>query len=384
MHLSDATKKDTPYTWIATRATLQKLVDELSSVRRIAVDIEADSLYHYFEKVCLIQISTDSITYVLDPLALQDLSPLAPVMADPEMEKVFHAASYDILCLRRDYGFSFASIFDTHVAAQLLGYPQLGLSALLESLLGVAHSKRFQREDWSRRPLSSEHLQYAAMDTHYLLALRDLLEQQLREKGRLEWAREEFEIAAAIEIAAKEFDTEGFRRIKGSRELSVSRLAVLRALYLLRERYAREMDLPPFKILQSSVLLDLARRPPESPHALHSRRGISPRVANRFGKEICQTIQEALSEDPSFLMLRPRASWKPPSHEARERLERLKSWRQVKAQELGLHVGVVFAGTLLEIIAQSPPRDLESLEKIEGMRRWRVRQFGADLLELLS
>ena len=201
--------------------------------------------------------------------------------------------------------------------------------------------------------------------------------------GRLEWAREEFEIAAATEIPAKEFDTEGFRRIKGSRELSLDRLAVLRALYLLRERYAREMDLPPFKILQSSVLLDLARWPPESPRKLQGRRGISPRVANRFGEEICQTIQKASSEDPSFLTLAPRAPWKPPSHEAKERLERLKSWRQVKAQELGLHVGVVFAGTLLEIIAQSPPPDLKSLEKIEGMRRWRVRQFGADLLGLL-
>jgi ribonuclease D len=212
---------------------------------RIAIDIEADSLYHYFEKVCLIQISSDSETFILDPLAIRDLSALGPIMADPGVEKVFHAANYDLYCLRRDYGFHFKYIFDTHVAAQLAGFEHLGLDALLEKLLAVTHSKRRQRDDWSRRPLEPEQLEYAAMDTHHLLHIRDLLEKQLGDKGRMYWAREEFDLIAETEASEREFDPEGFRRIKGSRDLPWQQLAVLRALYLLRDRYARELDAPP-------------------------------------------------------------------------------------------------------------------------------------------
>ena len=203
-------------TWLTRLTPFDGALQTLTKATRVAVDIEADSLYHYFEKVCLVQISTDVETFVVDTLAVKDLTPLAPLMANRRVEKVFHAASYDVGSLRRDYGFSFGSIFDTHLAAQLLGYEQLGLSALLEKLLRVVHSKHRQRDDWSRRPLEPAQLEYAAMDTHHLLELRDLLESQLSEKGRLQWASEEFEAAACCTSQEKKFDPEGFRRIKGS------------------------------------------------------------------------------------------------------------------------------------------------------------------------
>ncbi len=285
----------------------------LAGIRRIAIDIEADSLYHYFEKVCLIQISTDAETFVLDPLALKNLAGLAPMMADCGIEKVFHAANYDICSLRRDHGFSFANLFDTHIAAQLLGYPQLGLSSLMEKLLGVAHSKRNQRDDWSRRPLRREQLEYAAMDTHHLLPLRDVLESQLRDKGRLAWAEEEFAAAAIAELPEKEFDADGFRRIKGSKDLSPKELSILRALYLLRDRYAREMDVPPFKVLNNPVLLDLARRPPRSAGQMYTRPGISFRVARNYGSEIYEQIEKARREDSSPVEPPARYTWKPMS-----------------------------------------------------------------------
>lgn len=371
------------FTWVADNGGFRKVLKELALAPRMAIDIEADSLYHYFEKVCLIQISTDRQTYVLDPLAITDLHQLAPVMSDARVQKVFHAANYDVFCLRRDYGFTFANIFDTHVAAQFAGYEYLGLSPLMEKLLGISHSKRRQRDDWSRRPLQSEQLEYAAMDTHHLLQLRDVLEQQLREKGRLSWVQEEFEAAATSEMQEREFDPEGFRRIKGSRELPLQELTVLRALYLLRDRYAREMDAPPFKVMNNSVLIELARRPPRSVQEMFKRPGISFKVARKFAGEILRTIERARAENPSHLELPARVPWKPPSPDAKLRLENLKLWRQAKAKELSLHVGVVFPGNFLENLAAFPPVDLQALAELPGMRRWRVREFGEDIMRIL-
>ena len=355
----------------------------LTKATRVAVDIEADSLYHYFEKVCLVQISTDVETFIVDTLAVKDLTPLAPLMANRRVEKVFHAASYDVGSLRRDYGFSFGSIFDTHLAAQLLGYEQLGLSALLEKLLRVVHSKHRQRDDWSRRPLEPAQLEYAAMDTHHLLELRDLLESQLSEKGRLQWASEEFEAAAGCTSQEKKFDPEGFRRIKGSAQLSSHQLAVLRALYVLRDRLAREMDLPPFKVLNNPVLVELSRRPPDSCAALLGRPGVSHRVARRFADEICAAIRQARLRDPSLRASEPKSSWKSTSAEAKQRLENLKAWRRTRSKELGLHIGVLFPGNLLETLAAVPPSSRAAMEQINGMRRWRVREFGGEILDLL-
>ncbi len=378
-----AETKPTPFTWVASVDAFQHLVEILLPTSRIAIDIEADSLYHYFEKVCLIQISTDSETFILDPLAVKDLRALGPIMADVAVEKVFHAANYDLFCLRRDYNFAFKNLFDTHVAAQLMGYEQLGLDALLEKLLGIAHSKRRQRDDWSRRPLAPEQLEYAAMDTHHLMQLRDLLEQQIREKGRLAWAREEFESLAELETQEKEFDAEGFRRIKGSRNISLQQLAILRALYLLRDRYAREMDVPPFKVLNNSVLVELAQKPPRTPREMFKRPGISFRVARRFGGEIYRAIENARSEDSASLALPARNAGKAPSREATARLEELRRWRHVKAEELQLPVGVIFPGTLLEMLAAFPPADLAELEASPGMRHWRTHEFGSEILDII-
>jgi ribonuclease D len=373
-----------PYTCVTTAESFDIMMEGLRQAGRLAIDIEADSLYHYFEKVCLIQISTDNETFVLDPLVIRDLTRLAPLMSDPGAEKVFHAATYDIHCLRRDYDFSFARIFDTHVAAQLVGYEQLGLSALMEKLLGISHSKRRQRDDWSRRPLGLEQLEYAAMDTHHLLRLRDVLEEQLREKDRLSWAVEEFEIAATAALQEREFDPEGYRRIKGSRDLSIQELPVLRALYVLRDRYARELDVPAFKVLNNPVLIDLSRKPPHSPRDMFHRPGISYRVARKYAGEIFRTIERARAEESEEVTVPPPKLWRTPSRETRQRLESLKLWRVEKARELQLPVGVVFPGNLLETLAAFPPADLAALETVDGMRRWRVREFGEEILRRLQ
>jgi len=360
------------------------MLEHLMSASRLAIDIEADSLYHYFEKVCLIQISTDSHTYILDPLAIDRVDELAPLMRNPLVEKVFHASGYDVFCLRRDYDFVFANIFDTHIAAQLLGYEFLGLSTLMEQLLGVHHSKRRQRDDWSRRPLASEQLEYAAMDTHHLLRLRDVLEADLRLKDRLSWAQEEFETAAAAERREKEFDAEGFRRIKGNRELAPQDQVVLRALYIFRDEIARKMDVPPFKVLNNSTLIDLAQRPPLSPEEMFKRRGVSNRVARKHAASIIKIISEARRQAPSVLEAPANNNWKAPGRAARLRLEALKLWRNEKAKALGLPVGVVFPAYLLETLAITPPADLIAFAGLPEMRQWRTREFGEEVVQLLQ
>jgi len=372
-----------PYTLVAANDAFHAMMERVRAARRLAIDTEADSLYHYFEKVCLLQISTDSETFIVDPLAVTEVGGLGPLMADPSVEKVFHAASYDVYCLRRGYNFSFANIFDTHLAGSLLGYEFLGLGTMMETVLGVHHSKGCQRDDWSRRPLLAEQLAYAAMDTYHLLRLRDAMEDELKQKGRLEWAREEFAAEAAAERAEKEFDTEGFRRIKGFRDLDVQERLALRALYLFRDAVARKLDAPAFKVLNNSVLVDLARRPPASAQELFKRPGVSYRVSRKFGAEIVELVKEARAQEPSILNQPPRPLPKPPSRAARHRMELLKKWRLGKAEELALQVGVVFPANLLEGLAAAPPESLEDFMGFPGMRRWRAEAFGEEILRVL-
>jgi ribonuclease D len=305
-------------------------------------------------------------------------------MCNPSVEKVFHAAGYDVYCLRRDYNFVFANIFDTHIAAQFLGYEFLGLSNLMEAILGIHHSKRRQRDDWSQRPLSNEQLEYAAMDTHHLLRLRDRLGEDLEAKGRLSWAQEEFDASAMSERREKEFDADGFRRIKGNRDLSLQDQVTLRALYVFRDEIARKMDVPPFKVMNNSTLLDLVQQPPPSVESMFNRRGISNRVARKYAASLIRLITESRQQSPAILEQPMRTNWKPPGRQARLRLESLKSWRNVKAGELGLHVGVVFPAYLLESLAMNPPADTDAFGNLPEMRQWRAREFGAELLQLLQ
>jgi len=375
------TQSPTPYTLASTNDCFHGMMERIRDAQRLAIDTEADSLYHYFEKVCLLQLSTDNETFIIDPLTVTAVGELGPLMSDPSIEKVFHAAGYDIFCLRRDYDFSFANIFDTHLAGSLLGYEFLGLGAMMETLLGIHHPKGCQRDDWSRRPLLAGQLEYAAMDTHHLLRLRDELEKELRRKNRLEWALEEFAATAAAERSEKEFDPEGYRRIKGFHTLDVKKRLVLRALYLFRDEAARKLNAPPFKVMNNSVLADLARRPPLSAQELHKRSGVSFRVARKFGAEIIDLIAAAAEGDPMVLDRPPRPAPKPPCRNARYSLELLKKWRQGKAEELKLPVGVIFPSNLLENLAAAPPTNLDEFIAFPGMRRWRTREFGMEILQ---
>lgn len=370
------------YTWVDSPAGLCVVARELATASRVAVDVEGDSLYHYRDKVCLLQLSTDDATYVIDTLALDGLSDMGGIMESPSVEKVFHAAGQDIAWLRRDYGFTVTRIFDTHVAAQFLGHERIGLDALLQDILGIAHSKHLQRADWSRRPLSPEQVSYAAMDTHHLLPLRDSLDARLTDKGRRSWAEEEFAHLALAEYRPPRFDPEGHRGIPGSRDLHRTQQPVVRALWALRDQVARDMDLPPFRVINNAVLLVIARRAPKTARGLIGC-GVPRGVVERHGHALIAAIEEAQRAEHGVAP-RHRTRFSRPSPDTIRRVGALKEWRAARARELGLPVGVVLPNGMLVAIATACPKDPETLGAMDGMRRWRVREFGEEILRTMG
>jgi ribonuclease D len=276
---------------VADGAALRALVERLRGEQTIALDTESNSFHVYRERLCLLQLSTRSADYVVDPLAV-DPSPLAEVLCDGR-ETVLHGADYDVRCLHREYRWRLPRLFDTMAAARRLGRPGLGLSALVEGQFGVRLSKAHQRADWGRRPLAPGQLTYAALDTHYLLPLYDALSGELAARGALDEARREFDRIAAAEFRERLWDAEGWRRMKGARDLDAPGRAVLRALWRAREEQARAIDRPPFKVLAEHAMVEIARLRPESEAALSRIPGVTPSVLRRLGPVLRAAIGEA-------------------------------------------------------------------------------------------
>jgi ribonuclease D len=371
--------------WVRTHEQLARLAESLSVASALALDTESDSLHHHVEKVCLVQLATDrGDACLVDPLALRDLSPLAPVMADRGIAKVLHGADYDVTTLKRDFGFRFAGLFDTMIAARFLGRPQIGLQALAQAELGVALSKESQRDDWSRRPLSPTQEQYALADVAHLLVLQARLAGELRQLGRLSWVEEESDAVAALEPARRGRDAESYQKVKGMRRLSRRQQAVLREIYGWRESLAETTDVPAFKLFSSEALMEMAQRAPRTAAELAQVRGLSPRVRSR-GEELLAAIGRALELPEAEL---PRLSPPPPrpvlSEAVRKRIESLRAWRTKAAAGLAVDVSVVLPQRLLERLAQAAPREVEAFKEIEGLRRWRVEAFGGQLIAALG
>ncbi len=279
---------------VADQKKLSKLAEELLYAPRVAVDTESDSLYSYYHKVCLIQLSVPGKDVIVDPLALDDLSALGRVMASPDVEKVFHAAMNDILSLKQDCGFQFSNLFDTYIAARMLGMERQSLAYLLKTILGVSVDKRYQKADWGRRPLPREFIEYATNDTHYLLHLRDRLERELRQHGMWVEAKRAFARLERITPEPKQFDPQGYRRIHGAKNLTEVQLSVLGELYRFREQEARKLDRPPFKVFSNEGMLNISRKLPREMKDLEDISGIGVWHRRRFGKDILKIVHEAL------------------------------------------------------------------------------------------
>jgi ribonuclease D len=349
----------------------------------LALDSESDSLHHHREKVCLVQIATPATACLVDPLAFRGLEALGRLTADPGVVKVLHGADYDVTTLKRDFGFGFANLFDTMIAARFLGLPEVGLQALALRELGVALSKDSQKDDWSRRPLTSVQEAYALADVTHLLALHARMVEKLEAVGRLDWVREECDAVAALEPARKGRDPEAWSRIKGVRRLSRRQQAAVRAAHGWREALAESTDIPAFKLLGSEPLLALAEKRPRTPSELRGVKGVPPRVHAR-AESLLLALEAAWALPDAELPHLPPAPRPVVPEAVRQRMDVLKQWRATEAARLGVDVSVVLPQRLLEPVAERPPRAPSDLENVEGFRRWRVRAFGEALTRVAN
>ncbi len=369
--------------YIESTSGLESVIKHLAKRSRLAVDLEADSYHHYGDRLCLLQIATEQKAYLVDPLALGDaILALAPIFADPRKEKVFHDGDYDGRMLMRNLGVRPQHIFDTMLAARMLGKPNVGLAPLLEEYFGIQQNKHYQKADWSARPLAPALLEYAALDTAYLLRLRDRLEAELKEKGRLGWAREEFQLLLeSLEPMPER--AANFTRVKGARKLTQRQLAVLQALLEWRETLARRMDVPPFKVIGNERLLKLAEECPRSQRRIDASGTLTEKQKRLYGKGIAHAVEEAMQipevELPSF----PASQRGRPDHRAERILAKLKGWRDRIASQMAMDPGVLLPNAALSELARRRPADERELEEMAVMKKWQCELLGAELLELI-
>lgn len=359
-------------------STFRDIVTTLRSQSRLAVDTESNSLHAYRERVCLIQFSIPEVDYLVDPLALRDLKPLYSLFSNPEIEKVFHGAEYDIMCLKRDFGFTFANLFDTRVASRTLGRKQSGLRDILAEELGVQVSKRYQRANWGKRPLSPNLLDYARLDTHYLLPLRDHLAEALQRAERWEEAREACEHLTNVDPHDNGFDPEGYWRISNVRTLTPRQMAMMRELYLYRDAQARHLDQPPFKIMGDKTLLAIAQETPADLMALRDLPGMTPGKILRYGDGLLSAVtrgrQAAIPRRPTSKRV---------AEAVHARYEALHAWRKKVARKRRVESDVILPREVLWEIAQAAPIDAKSLRKVMCPLEWRFQAYGEDILTIL-
>ncbi len=373
-----------PYRWVDTPDELARLVSDLRAEEIVGVDTESDSFHHYKERVCLIQFSTRQSDYILDPLALTDLSELPPLFADPAREWVMNGADYDIVCLKRDFGIHFGRMFDTVVAAQFLGYPATGLAAMLERHFALKVSKTLQRDEWFRRPLTPEQVSYALTDTRYLIPLRTILKIELEVAGRLSWAEEEFSLLGRREWTREPFSPMDFWKIRGARDLARRDQAVLRELAVMRDRRAKESNRPPFKVVSDAVLTSIAKVKPRGAGALRRVRGMSPLMLHRLGEDILEAVKRGLEVDESSVPPPPRGERRRHDPGVGSRLDALKNWRAKKAEQLRLDPGVLSPLAILQTVARVHPRTPEEMLSIPELSRWRAREFGEEWIKAMG
>jgi len=372
--------------WVAKPASFQAMIGRLRSEPALAVDTESNSLYVYRERVCLIQISTPSADYLIDPLALADLSALGPLLADPRVLKVFHGAEYDLITLYRDFGFTVANLFDTMWASRILGWPAHGLGDLLQAHFGVAVDKRYQRANWAVRPLPPEQLDYARLDTHYLLALHGLQAQELERTRRWPQAQHRFAKLSQTRWETKGFDPDGFWHLPGAHGLDDAGRGVLRALYLLRDQQAQAENRPPFKMLSNGALLILSEQRPQTIEELSRLRGVGSPLVRKQGHALLKAIRQGASQ-PLGWDQRPRPADNNngrPSPECQSRYEALRVWRNAAAQARGVEPDIVLTNQTLWAVAQRRPRSRAELAGGGLLAPWQVDEFGEEVLAVLK
>lgn len=375
-----------PPTLIEDQAGLDALVAVLQGQDEIAVDTEADSFYSYRNKVCLIQVTVEKHDYLVDPLADVDMSGLGPIFADPDKIKIFHDSEYDVLILSRDFGFSFRNLFDTRVAAAVLGSAAPGLASVLAEHFDVHLDKSMQRSDWAQRPLSDKQIAYARLDTHYLHDLAAAQRKALNERGRMHILETECVRLEGLEPSDPRFSPDEFVRVKGVRDLGHLERQVLRELVVLREGIARDTDVPPFRVIGNPTLLELARSRPHNPRRLTDIKGFTPRMVRRMGDDVLDAIEAGEAKGPleRLPVLPKRDGTDILDEKSHDLFDRLKTWRKKESDRLGIESAYVATRVILIKMADERPADRDAIAAIAGVADWQVEGYSEAWLHIIN
>ena len=369
------------YKIIDTDSDLEEIAVTLEKEKVIAVDLEADSMFHFKEKVCLIQIATKKENLIIDPLKINDLSSMKSLFCNSGIKKIFHGADYDVRSLYRDFAIEINNIFDTQLACMFLGINKTGLDCVLKSRFNVSVDKKYQKKDWSQRPLPDEMIEYAAMDTKYLVMLAEILEKELKIKNRLFWVNEECEYLSKVRHCPGN-NMPLYRKVKGFRRLNYSSIAVLEKLLRFRVLAAKKKDRPLFKILSTNSLKQISTEKPSDIEALKKMKVLSNKQISMYGKTIINLINQAMAEPEQRVSMysNPSPSPSPFSAPDPKLIKTLKKWRDDRAGEMQIAPGLFCNNALLNSIAIQHPKSIDSLAQIKDIKQWRLKTFGEEIL----
>lgn len=370
-------------TLVETSSALKDAVMNIKEEKRIGFDLEADSLHHFPEKVCLLQVATKNKIFVIDTIKLKELSLLKPIFCSKGITKIFHGADYDIRSLFRDFNIEINNLFDSELASRFLGVKETGLDAVIRQRFNIALEKKFRKSDWSKRPLIDDMLYYAVDDVRYLVPLSLILEKELNDIGRLSWVREECDILCKVRSDTNNNEPL-FLKFKGAGKLKPENLAILEALLGFRKKVAQKKDVPLFKIIGNASLLKLAEMRTDSIKKIITAKALSKKQIDMYGKELLAIIHKTMNTRQDMLPVYPKKKTTAIPATALQRIEAIKTWRDKKAAKLNIDSGLMLNKALITAIGINNPVSLAELEKISGMKNWQRSEFGEEILSILK
>ncbi len=368
------------YNLIETLKDLKKFTESIKNAKKIAVDMEADSMFHYENRVCLIQIGAMKKTALIDTIKVRNLDTLKPFFLDEKIEKIFHGADYDIRCLYRDFKIEINNLFDTELAARFLGIEHTNLKDMLKNYFDVETDKRFQKKDWSKRPLPKEMLDYAAKDASYLLKLSIILKDELKKRKKMAWVKDECENLSRVRFAQNDKE-HLFLKFKGAGKLTRKELNILESILLFREKIAKKENLPPFKIFSNKSILNIIYKKVKTEEDIKKK--IVSKNINKYREEIAKSIAKATKIKKEDSLVYPQNK-KILNYNSTEIVKKIKSYIRKKAKELDIAEPMLLNRSQIFSIVKKLPNSLKELKDLNILKKWQFKIINKDLIKILK
>ena len=371
------------YRFIESKEELQQICDNFLKEEVIGVDLEADSLYCFKEKICLIQIATADEAFLIDPFVLKEISPFLNILENKDIIKIFHGSDFDIRSIDRDYHAKVNNLFDTEIACRFLGLKERGLGSLLKRNFNINSNKKYQKANWSKRPFLQEMIKYSVMDVKYLTKLYNIINKKLTDNGRFTWAKEEFEIQEQVRYE-NHHSAPLFKKFKGAGKLEKRSLAVLENLLQLRIKIAQKKNQPLFKIISNSSLTTLSVNRPETIAQILEIKALSRKQIDIYGKLCLEEINKAMKIEHDKLPSYPKTRGHRINYNEEKRIKSLKKLREKLSTSMGIEPGFLLNNSLITAIAIQAPQNSEALLEIDNIRRWQVQNIGDDIISAVG